>query len=244
MNTHHNYHPKNNGLRGFVAFVAAALWFLLTILASAPANAESAAAAEEKFAIELVRQALIERGAAPSVRIELDNPYAADSTLEFSQVIYNAATGRFFIRRANNSLLTGSALEIVQAPMLRQPISRGEVIAENDIVYSDITSARGGVVLDAADLIGKEARRPLPAATAIRANDVVEPVLVKKGALISLSYVQGGLRLTHQGVALSNGSTGDIVTVKNPQSDVTIKAIVEGKNQARAFAPAQQVVGG
>jgi len=67
----------------------------------------------------------------------------------------------------------------------------------------------------------------------LRASDIAAPVLVKKGALISLTYVLGGLRLSHQAVALASGGAGDVISVRNVESDRILKAIIQDRNLAR-----------
>lgn len=249
MNTNFNRHSCQHasGLRGFVAFVAAALWFLLTILVSAPADARQAsgdASLETQYFHELVRQALIDRGAAPTIKIEFDSQDASVDQTDLSSMTYNGSSGRFFIRRSDNSLISGTAFDVIQAPVLARPISRGEIITESDIELVEVASTRSDIIMAIEDAIGMEARRALPKSMPLREHDLKQPLLVQKGALITLNYVMAGLRLTHQGVALNNGGAGDVISVKNPQSDVTIRAIVEGKNRARAFATAHAVVEG
>jgi flagellar basal body P-ring formation protein FlgA len=77
------------------------------------------------------------------------------------------------------------------------------------------------------ELIGKIARRTLFPGTPIAVTAVTEPNLVTNGAKVKIVYNEGGLTITAFGNALQAGSAGDVVSVRNTDSGLTISGIVQ-----------------
>ena len=118
-------------------------------------------------------------------------------------------------------------------PVLTSDISRGQTIAESDIQFEKIAITNAErLIANADNLIGMEARRPLTAGVPVRKSDVVSPMLIRKGDLISLVYSQKGIRLTHQGLAMASGANGDVIAVRNPRSNRELNAVVIAKDKA------------
>lgn len=245
MATRHVEHADRKAtVPGFVAYVTIVLWFLLAIMAAGTARAEETQPVilTASDILPDIEAALTTRGMAPGAQIILNEPslpVAAGGDIEIAHVSYNAQSGRFVIRLQNSqAAIMGTAKTVTSFPVLTRTIERGEIIGEADIAYVESAEARAGMfVQDAADLIGKEARRPLRPQSPLRSSDVAAPLLIKKGALITLTYAVEGLRLSHQGVALASGAEGDVISVKNVQSDRVMKAIVAGQNIVRVAAP-------
>ncbi|MEL7488315.1 MAG: flagellar basal body P-ring formation chaperone FlgA [Pseudomonadota bacterium] len=237
-------------LPGFVSYAAIGLWFLLTI--AAPLSARAADAAMVTLTppdlAPTIEAALAEKGLVDISHLEFENPALAieaivGETPVFESVSVNPASGRFLIRARANAetrpaAIAGRAVVMRRMPVLAVAIDRGAVIAESDIAYAERSDVVAGAIInDAADLIGMEARRPLPAGAPIRKTDVKAPVLVKRGAVVNVIYEQGGVRLSMQGVASAAGGAGDVVSIENTASNRAVKAIVTGQNRARVLAP-------
>lgn len=232
---------------GFVGYLVVIMWFLLTVMAANTANAQESADPAERMVLTAadilpqIEEALSEKGMAPGAEIVLTKPdqaFATRGDVTIAFVSYNERSGRFVIRLKDQSVaITGAARVTEVFPTLSRNINRGDIIREADIAYVETANARGHLfVREAEDLIGKEARRPLAAQTPLRTSDIIAPVLVKKGALVTLSFQIDGMRLSHQGVALTAGSAGDVISVRNVQSDRLLKAVVDGENHVRVDA--------
>lgn len=234
---------KKSSIPGFVAYLVIMLWFLLTVMASHSARAAEAPPPAPVILtasdmLPEIEQALSAHGMAPGAEIVLNDPQQAVSIsgqTAIGHVSYNAASGRFVIRlQQSQAAITGFARAVKSFPVLTRPLQRGEIVQEADIAFVETANAHAGVFLqDASAIIGKQARRPLRPQSPLRASDIAAPVLVKKGALISLTYVLGGLRLSHQAVALASGGAGDVISVRNVESDRILKAIIQDRNLAR-----------
>ncbi len=133
-------------------------------------------------------------------------------------------------------LVAGPALaDGVRVVVPARNIARGEILAESDVVYQSIatTGASLGALSSVDDVVGLETRRVLRAGETIRASDLRRPILVSKGATVTMSFVAPGITLTATGRAMSEGGMGETVTVQNPISFRQIMAVVTGPGQVR-----------
>lgn len=238
---------KSLRLPGLFAYAAVTLWFLLTVLAPSPARSQEAPISV--FASDLIptiEAALIKKGTPSTAGITLDNPHAKITLVDgeaprFVSVSINPVSGRFIIRTASTEtshslLISGRASVALDIPVLNRPVARGEIIEESDIFIVTRDDIRPGYFeTDASALIGKQAKRALGPNTPLRSSDIAAPMLIKRGALVRLSFEARGLRLMDQGVALANGALDEVVKIENAKSERTLRAIVTGPNQARVI---------
>lgn len=78
-----------------------------------------------------------------------------------------------------------------------------------------------------ADAIGMEARVPLYAGRAIRAEDLAAPAVIERNQIIPLVFDHGGLAITAEGRSLARAAIGEQVKVMNLQSRSTVMGIVD-----------------
>jgi flagella basal body P-ring formation protein FlgA len=115
-------------------------------------------------------------------------------------------------------------------------IARGETITDADLVYVNVPAGeiQAGIVTSMTDLEGMEARRVLRPGEAVRPDDVRRPILVAKGATVTMEFVAPGIILTAIGKATTEGGLGETVTVLNPISYRQIACTVTGPGTVRA----------
>ncbi len=106
------------------------------------------------------------------------------------------------------------------------PLSRGDIITKADLEYVevDLSQIRHGYFTEMEQLLGQQLKRRLPQNRLIKANYVEPPTLVKRGELVSIVAENRGYSVKMSGIAMSNGSKGERVQVRNSSS----KRIVEG----------------
>ena len=111
-------------------------------------------------------------------------------------------------------------------------IARGQVIEEDNIslARTNIAAARNGSLISVDSAIGLEARRSIRPHQVIRNQDLVEPLVIRKGDAVQVAALLGGLRVITPGTALGNGRIGEQITVTNNRSNrkVRAKVIAEG----------------
>lgn len=153
-------------------------------------------------------------------------PEVLDLTTDVSRAQFRAVVAVGAVQRA----VTGQFYLVTEVPVLQKPVRSGDIITEADVTYVDIREKdlTARTVLDAAQLVGKSARRSLPAMRVLAASDVTEPLLVKKGDLVTVTVQNSTLHLTAQGKALENGAAGATVRVMNTSSSQILEAVVTG----------------
>ena len=86
-------------------------------------------------------------------------------------------------------------------------------------------------------VIGKVARRSLPAGQRIVAAMLDDPADVRRGEKIHVSVTQGGTHLSLDAIAQSAGKKGDTILVHNPLSGRNFRAVVTDRGEAVAEPP-------
>lgn len=158
-----------------------------------------------------------------------------DLSTDVSRAQFRAVLAAGNLQRA----VTGQFYLVTEVPVLQNPVRSGDIISEADVTYVDIREKdlSAKAVLDAGQLIGKSARRSLPALRTLSAADVTEPLLVKKGDLVTVTVQNNMLHLTAQGKALENGASGATVRVMNTASNQILEAVVTGAQSVTVGLP-------
>jgi flagellar basal body P-ring formation protein FlgA len=137
------------------------------------------------------------------------------------------------------ALAPAFAADAVNGPRIVVPahdIERGETITDGDLVAATIIPdrMRPGIVMDAANLVGHEARRMLRAGEPVRMEDVRMPILIVKGTTVTMTFAEPGITLTATGRAMGDAGLGEIVVVQNPVSFRQVSCVVTGAGAVRA----------
>jgi flagella basal body P-ring formation protein FlgA len=97
------------------------------------------------------------------------------------------------------------------------------------------TVTRGSVFEGRQGLVGRW-RGALLAGQPIALSAIRDQYLVNQGKSSQVVFETGGLTITIQAVALQNGSAGEVVTLRNPDSGVIIQGTVERDGTVRLGA--------
>ena len=142
-------------------------------------------------------------------------------------------------------LLTGIAQSEAAGAGLSIPVPTttiypGEIIDDGMIAERSVQPEQVGrmmIVPDRSELVGKVARRTLLPGRPVPVVAVAEPDLIPRGAPVELVFQEGGLTILAQAMALEAGQAGDIIRVRNQDSGLIIKAIVQPNGTVRVGAP-------
>ncbi|MCP4924160.1 MAG: flagellar basal body P-ring formation protein FlgA [bacterium] len=105
---------------------------------------------------------------------------------------------------------------LIDVPTVGRPLARGSLITQADIDWIKVPASHisASTILDETDLIGKTAKgRLLKASAPITNTQIVRPIVVKRGEIITLNVKSPGLFLSTQGKALEKGGAGDTIRV-------------------------------
>ncbi len=104
----------------------------------------------------------------------------------------------------------------------------GDIIRDSMLTDADFPDAvaSSAYAFNRSMLIGKVARRTLLPGQAIPTNAIGEPRLVTTGAMVRLVFEEDGLMIVTYASALQGGGAGDVISVRNLESGLTISGIV------------------
>ena len=207
----------------------------------------------DQIASELLT-ALSDHGVTGNLEIEFSNrairlyvPETDSGEIGFDGLNYNPRNNRFtgiVFAPANDPSakrirITGRLHITTEVPVPKRRILSSEIIKKNDVKWIKVRSRRlqTDIIVNLEDLIGKSPRRGLREGLPVRLSAVRRPVLVPKGSLVTIILAIPKMRLTAQGKALVAGSEGDVIRVKNTQSNTVIEAEVIGASRV-AVRPA------
>lgn len=199
-----------------------------------------------------LRAALSGVGAPDDAELDLPGytaplvPAEAHVRTEVEAMEFDAATDRFVatVSIAGDGMLTqrqrlaGTLHEMaeVQMPVRRMP--PGTVVRAGDLQTQRVrvTTLRGEVARMPEQVIGMALRRPAIPGQALALADLFRPLVVTKGARITMQLSSGGLSLAAHGQALEAGAIGDRIQVLNPTSRAVLEAEVVGPDRVRIDA--------
>lgn len=122
-------------------------------------------------------------------------------------------------------------------PVPNITIYPGDTIKDAWLVDRDFSSntaaRRGAVIEQRAEIVGKLARRTLLPGAPIPMNAVTEPRAVANGGKIRVVFAQDGLEISTYATALQPGSVGEVISVRNLDSGLTISGIVQSDGSVR-----------
>jgi flagellar basal body P-ring formation protein FlgA len=187
-----------------------------------------------------LRDAYALPGAELTLTVQLDAPVPLElepfaDNARLANLALDKTSGRFSVvallpagAPAAQLPLSGQVTAMAEVPVLRDMVTRGQLVNQQLIDYALVPANRlgGGIVLDAADLTGQAARRTLHPGRPIRAADLMPPIVVPKNKLVSMIYEVGALRLTARGRTLTDGGAGAVIKVLNIDSNRTVDALV------------------
>lgn len=123
---------------------------------------------------------------------------------------------------------------------LRRPVSSitiypGDIIRDQMLVDADYPESEGlGVfATDRSQLVGKAAKRTLLPGNPIPLNAVGIPKIVSIGAMVRLVFEEDGLEISTYATALQSGAAGDVISVRNMESGVTLSGVIRSDGSIR-----------
>jgi flagellar basal body P-ring formation protein FlgA len=122
-------------------------------------------------------------------------------------------------------------------PVPNITIYPGDTIKDAWLVDRDFSAnsiaTRGGMIQARTALVGKLARRTLLPGVPIPVNGVAEPRAISNGGKVRVVFTQDGLEISTYATALQNGSIGDVISVRNLDSGLTISGTVQPDGSVR-----------
>jgi flagellar basal body P-ring formation protein FlgA len=107
----------------------------------------------------------------------------------------------------------------------------GDIITEQALVDrefpEDSVLSKTAAARSRADLVGKVSRRTLLPGQPIPPNAVGAPTVVANGTKVQILFEEETLRILALGTALQSGSAGEVISVRNIASGLTVSGTVQ-----------------
>ncbi|MCB9987135.1 MAG: flagellar basal body P-ring formation protein FlgA [Rhodospirillales bacterium] len=129
--------------------------------------------------------------------------------------------------------LRGQAERMVQVPVLKTGLRNGEIISEENIVWTTQKAAtlRPNVIRDATMLVGATPRRQIASGDLVRDDDIEMPRMISRGDLVTMVFSANGMTLTAKGRAQEDGAMGQVIKVSNTGSNRVIEGRVTASRE-------------
>lgn len=123
--------------------------------------------------------------------------------------------------------LAGLAIATLDVPVPLRRMQPGDKISAADLGSVQLPLARIGsfTVTDREDLVGMQVRRMLSQGRPVMTQSVGQPIIIGRGARISIRYDDGLLALTAPGKALDDAHKGQEVRIVNLVSNTSLTGV-------------------
>jgi flagella basal body P-ring formation protein FlgA len=132
----------------------------------------------------------------------------------------------------------GSATgEKTQAVVLRQAARKGQMITKDMLELAQFDRAPAhGFFVDPAAIIGRRLTSNVGDGVPVRDRHLQPDWAIEEGQRIAIETDIGGITVASSGIAIENGSIGDIISVRNISSNKLLQGIVADKNKISVIA--------
>lgn len=110
-----------------------------------------------------------------------------------------------------------------------RPLTRDRLLTANDLKLArrDLAQLHNGYFSTIEQAMGKQVGRNIAVDTTLSTSLVKEPLAVRRGQRVILTALAGGLEVRMAGEAMSNGTTGERIKVRNLGSKRVVDGIVK-----------------
>jgi len=119
-----------------------------------------------------------------------------------------------------------------------QPLKRGTAVQANmfKVLEQAVPAHETRFIQAEHELANTELVRDLPANTPLKSQDLKAATMVKRGQQVTVAVGEGkGFLITLRAEAQQDGTLGDQIRLKNPESGRLLTAVVTGMNMARGL---------
>ncbi|MDP3935613.1 MAG: flagellar basal body P-ring formation chaperone FlgA, partial [Alphaproteobacteria bacterium] len=126
--------------------------------------------------------------------------------------------------------IRGFLSTMVSIPVLNKQLDSGEIIEKEDLEFKDFPSHKVTkyMIQDDKELVGKTLRRKsVKAGDMLSVHDVISPIIVKRGDLVTMKVETQTVVVATRGKAQGNAAVGQSVQVMNLESKRLIEGVVK-----------------
>jgi flagella basal body P-ring formation protein FlgA len=151
---------------------------------------------------------------------------------------------RIDARKLSGPVSSEISINLTAHPMVvvaSRTLGRGELIRRTDLELKPIHADKmpADATTEIVALVGKEARSPLRSGQPISISDVGSPILIHRGDLIEIRVLGGGVSVSTNAKAMSNGAKGELIELEttNPRKRLVARVSDIGIAEILTRAP-------
>ncbi|MGC9271297.1 flagellar basal body P-ring formation chaperone FlgA [Acidiphilium sp.] len=133
-----------------------------------------------------------------------------------------------------SATIAGIATPAVEAVVATHNLFPGEILTPQDLELSWV--ARNALphqaIVNPLEAVGMQVVRAVSRGAALNNRVITSPMLIARGATVSLAVDMPGLEVTARGIALAAGGDGGVIPVMNPTSHEIVQAVIDGPDHA------------
>jgi len=121
--------------------------------------------------------------------------------------------------------------------VIKHFVNKGQLLTKEDISFRkvNVSKLHNRYLENEANIIGKEVTRNLQAGSILTANNLTNPILIKRGDTVNIIAQREGFKITMKGQAMANGSIGERIKVKNLSTKKIINGSVTSKHSVKVL---------
>lgn len=125
----------------------------------------------------------------------------------------------------------------VPVAMPKEEIERGQILDPSLLMMRkyNVSNQHGDLIFKPEDVTGMTAKRTLSAFKPITLAQLQQPLLVKRDQDVTIISQIGDITAQTSGIALKNGHKGDVIKVRNANSQRVVSAAVEDTGIVKAI---------
>lgn len=190
---------------------------------------------------EDVAQQLVKEGAGNIIEVSLVGRHApqyhqASKPVSFSISFldYNARTMRWDAdieifegdTMAKSVKMSGRYKPMIDVPVLNKRLFKNDIIEGSDIAWERVAEhrLRKSILFDIDEIVGKSPRRTIPESRPINAEDLMEPIVTKKGDMVHVLFTTPYMEIRTVGESLEDVSIGEVFSLRNTKSHINLRA--------------------
>lgn len=201
---------------------------------------------------QMLRPALRRAGAPPHIALRISYPTLpmippnAHPEILVNRLVYDRIDGNFQAAvlitapsmNAVSVTISGLATPAVRAVVAVHNLLPGEILRSTDFKPAWVPSGTlpSGAINRPSLALGMQVNRAITRGSVLDNQNVASPVLIDRGAIVSLAVDMPGLKVTARGIALAAGGMGSVIPVINPSSREVVQAIIDGSNHAHVVS--------
>ncbi|MGD9692851.1 MAG: flagellar basal body P-ring formation chaperone FlgA [Phycisphaerales bacterium] len=135
-------------------------------------------------------------------------------------------------RVALEGQVTASVEVRKRVAVLTRGLRRGDLISEGDVTLEEMWVEGAGAPADVTEVVGREARTRLSAGSVVRSVDVEAAQVIRRGDLVTVHCVSGGVVVKAPARALADAREGEMVELRMDGSKRSFMARASGSGRA------------